>query len=918
MSQRQVKHDGETAAYRATRGAPRRLMAVSLLLLLAVACLGVAGVFVPAARRLAAAVSPSAGAQTVPPPSGPSKEYIYAGGRLVATEEAVTDAAFVSQTTPSSMLAGRTYNVSVVMRNTGTTTWTGAAGYALGSQNQPDNTTWGLSRVMLPASVAPGAEVAFNFTVTAPSTPGTYNFQWRMLRGSASWFGSSTTNLSVTVTPGGSLTAYFRAQTASVDLSAEGTQDWAHWGHSSESSFDHKAGVTPQISNYAVLGAGTAGSYSDLAYAHVWNNGTPTPAATTTTGVLVGGAPGNGFRVTAPADTNTRTLRLYVGAWYARAQFRAELSDGSAPAEVNDFVLAQAGTSNHVYEITYRASSAGQTLTISYTIKDNYNAPYGNVTLQAASLMLGPAPPRQTSDAAFVWQSVPTTMTAGQPYAVSVTMRNTGVNSWTGTESTGYRLGVQNPQDNSNWGVSRVAVPVQASLPGREATYNFTVRAPSTPGTYNFQWRMVCEGYGSSVDGWFGEYAPNVAVTVLPSATGGTLSASAATVPAGAAVNLTAEGARDWGHWGLQTASSFNSKSAGQPEISNYTVLGNGAVSRLADLNYSHTWADGWGPQSGTASTGVFVSGDPGNGFRITTTADTNVRTLKLYVGAWNAQGQLQAQLSDGSAPAHTDVAVDALGGTTNYVYTITYRAASAGQTLTVSYTLKKTYYIPYGNVTLEAAAVAFGSGSGEHLEQTAPPAPTNLLATANTSTAVEVSWAAPATSNTVSHYVVERAQSIGAFAPVASNVTTTTYIDAGGAINTAYLYRVKAVYETGQQSAYSNEDLATTVLFAETLTPRLTTIKAAHLVELRQAVTAVRALVPGLGQTTWKYPNPVSSPPSQRRPIYLEDVTDLRTNLDAALSALGRYQPYPATPPLARGTVVSAEHFNQIRQRVK
>ena len=93
--------------------------------------------------------------------------------------------------------------------------------------------------------------------------------------------------------------------------------------------------------------------------------------------------------------------------------------------------------------------------------------------------------------------------------------------------------------------------------------------------------------------------------------------------------------------------------------------------------------------------------------------------------------------------------------------------------------------------------------------------------------------------------------------------------------------------------------------------------IQAVHLVQLRQAVNAVRALA-GLSAASWTYPDPVSSPPEQRRRIYLEDVTELRSRLDDALSILGLSQPYPTDPPLARGSVVSAEHFKQIRDRVK
>ena len=38
-----------------------------------------------------------------------------------------------------------------------------------------------------------------------------------------------------------------------VDLTAEGGLDWAHWGLSTATDFNHKSGVSPQISNITVM-----------------------------------------------------------------------------------------------------------------------------------------------------------------------------------------------------------------------------------------------------------------------------------------------------------------------------------------------------------------------------------------------------------------------------------------------------------------------------------------------------------------------------------------------------------------------------------------------------------------------------------------------------------------------------------------
>ena len=117
------------------------------------------------------------------------------------SEAQIGNAQFVSQSVPATMTAGQTYSVSVTMENTGTSTWTNASNYKLGSQNPQDNTTWGLGRVDLAAtdSITPGQHKTFVFNITVPLIHGTYNFQWRMLREAVEWFGDLSPNAAVTV-----------------------------------------------------------------------------------------------------------------------------------------------------------------------------------------------------------------------------------------------------------------------------------------------------------------------------------------------------------------------------------------------------------------------------------------------------------------------------------------------------------------------------------------------------------------------------------------------------------------------------------------------------------------------------------------------------------------------------------------------
>ena len=200
-----------------------------------------------------------------------------------------------------------------------------------------------------------------------------------------------------------------------------------------------------------------------------------------------------------------------------------------------------------------------------------------------------------------------------------------------------------------------------------------------------------------------------------------------------------------------------------------------------------------------------------------------------------------------------------------------------------------------------------YGYGGGD--------GPTDLIATAQLSTQVALTWTQP--SGAVARYEVERSQGTsGTFERLLPDPTTPSFTDSGASPRTAYLYRVRAVRPDETFSAYSNQDLATTVIFSP-VEGRLTVIEARHLNERRQAVSAVRALA-GLGPASWTYPDPVSSPAAARRKIYYEDVQELRTRLDEALLKLGRLRPYPADPPLARGAPVRAALFTQISDRVE
>lgn len=115
------------------------------------------------------------------------------------------NAAFVSQSIPSTMFAGNQYSITVTMTNTGSTEWTKRTGYALQPYDSGVSGFWGVQKADLTPNEAIGIvgdiQKEFSITVTAPAAPGTYPLQWRMAQNGSNWFGDPSTRMSILVLP---------------------------------------------------------------------------------------------------------------------------------------------------------------------------------------------------------------------------------------------------------------------------------------------------------------------------------------------------------------------------------------------------------------------------------------------------------------------------------------------------------------------------------------------------------------------------------------------------------------------------------------------------------------------------------------------------------------------------------------------
>ena len=98
---------------------------------------------------------------------------------------------YVSDTIPTTMEAGHSYNVSVTFRNRGVC-WFTSRGFRLGAVGESDPFT-SFTRVDISGEVKPGINYTFNFTMTAPGSGGTFTTDWRMVRDGVAWFGATLT-----------------------------------------------------------------------------------------------------------------------------------------------------------------------------------------------------------------------------------------------------------------------------------------------------------------------------------------------------------------------------------------------------------------------------------------------------------------------------------------------------------------------------------------------------------------------------------------------------------------------------------------------------------------------------------------------------------------------------------------------------
>ena len=117
--------------------------------------------------------------------------YDVVGNLLSVSIPPFDGATILSDDIPSTMNTGWSYTVQITVQNTGTTTWTETNWYRLGAVGDSDPFAAGRQYLNPGENIGPGQQKTFTFTMTAPTTPGTYTTDWRMVREGVTWFGST-------------------------------------------------------------------------------------------------------------------------------------------------------------------------------------------------------------------------------------------------------------------------------------------------------------------------------------------------------------------------------------------------------------------------------------------------------------------------------------------------------------------------------------------------------------------------------------------------------------------------------------------------------------------------------------------------------------------------------------------------------
>ena len=386
--------------------------------------------------------------------------------------------------------------------------------------------------------------------------------------------------------------------------------------------------------------------------------------------------------------------------------------------------------------------------------------------------------------------------------AVPASIAATAGTPQSATVSTAFATALQaTVKDGSGNLMSGVSVTFAAPASGASATFGGSATVTTNASGVATAPALTANGQAGSYTitaSVAGVTTPaSFSLTNTSTTTGGSGSLSGSGNSNAGTFNLTTEGTSDWVSWGnISGGPGMVDRKAGvTAQISNYTEIGSLMMATTGNDPRTLTWSDGTRAASGSNNVVVYVdsnTGHAGNGFSFTVPADTNLRTLVFHAGGQNSGGTLTAHLSDGSAANYQDTTAN-LSGRWDRNYTLTYSAASAGQTLTIQWVDAT----DSGSVSLGGAAISLAGSAGSASSITATAgAPQNAIVDTAFATALQAT-VKDVNGNPLSGVSVTfAAPASGAGATFGGSTTVTT--------NTSGVATAPALTANGQAGSYT------------------------------------------------------------------------------------------------------------------
>ncbi|MDI6827105.1 MAG: N-acetylmuramoyl-L-alanine amidase [Armatimonadota bacterium] len=427
----------------------------------------------------------------------------------------------------------------------------------------------------------------------------------------------------------------------------------------------------------------------------------------------------------------------------------------------------------------------------------------------------------------LVSHNIPSSMLPGEQANVQIVFRNRGV-LW--NQARGFKLGAVGDSDPFT---STIRYDVTSEVPpGSTYTFNLTLTAPTTTGTYTTDWRMLREGYQ-----WFGTTCQQqITVSGTPDTTPPSVPTNlSAWPPNQTRVDLTWSASTDnravAGYKvyrnGSQIATTANTSYSDTTctanttytyQVSAYDTSGNESAKSSAVVvttppNYqvildeeSCTWYGSW--TSATATPPAAYNGD----YKYTTTSTSSETAWAKWTPNLTYAGTYEVYVYYRSGTNRTTKAPYTVYFKTGSVTIQVNQTVNGGQwnkIATKPFDSGTSGYVKLGNYTGESGLALIADAVRwnylTYLDSQAPSTPTNLQGTAVSGTQVNLTWTGSTDNIGVAGYKIYRNGSqIGTSA-------TTSYSDTTCTSNTTYTYRVSAYDEAGNESGLSNQVVVTT-----------------------------------------------------------------------------------------------------------